>query len=1236
MVRWLAVCTSLLSFQIVLGQPAWQALNRLPEDRPAADVWIRPQRFHAFALNHAAVQAILGRARPELLQTLADSPAVIALPMPDGSLARFRFVESPVMAPELAAKFPEIKTYRGAGLDDPAASVRFDLTPAGFHAQILSPRGAVYVDPAFRHDNRLHTSYYKHDYWRTTDFQCYTPSGQTLSRSSLASPNLAGSGSNLRTYRLAVAATAEYTAYQGGTVPAGMSAIVTAVNRVTGVYEADLAIRLVLVANNDLIVYTNASTDPYSNNNASSLLSQNQANLDSVIGSANYDIGHVFSTAGGGLAAVGVVCRSGSKAQGETGTSTPTGDGFYIDYVAHEMGHQFGANHTFNSTTSNCGGGNRNAATAYEQGSGSTIMAYAGICGSDNLQPHSDPYFHSISYDEIIAYSTTGSGNGCAVLTSTGNNPPTVSAGANYSVPQNTPFTLTAAGSDPDGDPLTYCWEERDLGPSTTVTTPDNGSSPLFRSWNPTTDSSRTFPRLQDLLNNALAVGEIMPTTTRTMTFRVTARDNRSGGGGVNTADMQVSVVSSAGPFTVTFPNSAGTLSGAQTVTWNVAGTTSAPINCANVNILLSTNGGLTFPITLAATTPNDGSQTVVLPNINTTTARIKIQAADNIFFDLSHANFTIVPGVPAPSVTLDSTSLAAESCLSTNNAIDPGETVTVNFLLKNIGSANTTNLVVTLLATNGVTSPGLPQNYGVLTAGGGAVARSFTFTASGTCGGAITAMLQLQDGAANLGTLSQTFSLGAVAATTITLTNAAAIAIPATGTKGPASPYPSTISVSGVTGAVTKVTVTLAGLGHTRPSDIDIVLVGPTGQTLMLMSDAGGANTISGVTLNFDDTAPGSLPTTQIVSGTFKPTNYDTTSDSMSSPAPAGPYGQTLSVFNNLDPNGTWQLYVDDDSSQRTGSMAQGWALAITTLNATCCQGSVSAADLALGETAFPTAPNVSSNVTFTLTVTNLGPDTASNVTVTDALPAGLSFISANSTLGTPVNNAGIVTCALGNMSNNANATITIQTAATTSGLKTNSASVASATLDPNNANNTRSMTVAVNSIPTIAGLTNSLTLENMPLGPLAFTVGDAETPASSLTLTLACSDTNLVPLANIILGGGGTNRTLTITPATNQSGSATITITVSDGQAAASDSFVLTVVPQLVITAINVSNDVVTVTWNSLTGQVYRLEYLTNLDNTNWSAVSSDVTASGPTARQSDSSALEAQRFYRVMLVP
>jgi hypothetical protein len=285
-------------YQAAAQQPAdareaWTVVDQLPNDRSATAVGIRARKFNGFQLDHGVIRKLLNTAPEEKLNAPRASLPVVALPMPNGTFARFRFVEAPVMSPELAAKFPEIKTYLGEGVDDPKASVRFDLTPAGFHAQVLSPNGAVYIDPAFRGENGFHTSYYKRDYVRSEDFRCLLPEDagrgiQSGGVNSIVPLDLARSGGNLRTYRLAVAATAEYTAYHGGTVVLGQAAIVTAVNRVVGVYEIEVAIRLALVSNNNLLVYTNSAMDPYSNGNPSSLLTQNQSNLDDVIGSRTW------------------------------------------------------------------------------------------------------------------------------------------------------------------------------------------------------------------------------------------------------------------------------------------------------------------------------------------------------------------------------------------------------------------------------------------------------------------------------------------------------------------------------------------------------------------------------------------------------------------------------------------------------------------------------------------------------------------------------------------------------------------------------------------------------------------------------------------------------------------------------------------------------------------------------------------------------------------------------------
>ncbi len=624
---------------------------------PTAQREIVPQKYRTLRLSWSALQTALAAAPLETSISAKSSPVVLTLPLPEGNYARFSVVESPIMAPELAAKYPEIKTYLGQSLDDATASVRFDTTPAGFHAMILSPYGRIFIDPYRRGDTDHYISYRDSDFvapaekvlFRQLNEQVITDAPYDAGDRELLPP----SGTFLRSYRLAMAATGEYTQFHGGTKPLALAAIVTTMNRVNGVYEREVAVRMNLVANTDLVIYTDGGGDPYTNDDGFAMLDENNATLTSVIGSANYDIGHVFSTDGGGVAGLGVVCGSG-KAEGVTGQPAPVNDPFDIDYVAHEIGHQFGGNHTFNGTTNACGGGNREGPAAYEPGSGSTIMAYAGICSGENLQPNSDPYFHTKSFDEIIAFTTTGGGNSCAVQTSTGNNPPTVSAGAAFTIPKQTPFTMTGSGSDPDGDPLTYSWEQFDLGAASNTSTinVDNGDRPLFRSFNATTSPSRTFPKLANILANTTTIGEVLPTTDRTLTFRLTARDNQGGGGGVNYSTVNIPVTASAGPFVVTTANSAATWAGltSETITWDVANTTAAPVSCATVNLLLSTDGGLTFPATLGSATANDGSQSVFLPNSVTSAGRIKVACANNIFFDINNANITIQAGVPLPN----------------------------------------------------------------------------------------------------------------------------------------------------------------------------------------------------------------------------------------------------------------------------------------------------------------------------------------------------------------------------------------------------------------------------------------------------------------------------------------------------------------------------------------------------------------------------------------------------------
>jgi hypothetical protein len=640
---------------------------------------IVPARERVMALDKVGIEALVLEAPNEKHVSVHDSSFELDLPLPEGGFARFRVVETAVMAPELAAKYPSIKTYLGQRIDEPSTTVRFDLTNRGLRAQFIANTHTSYIEPFQKGDVQHYSVFNKRDYPLDREpMRCSVTGAEFKSKPNLLSKNdvtMLASGANLRTYRLAVATTGEYTTALGGTKLDGLSGIVTTMNRVNGIYEREIAVRMQLVANNDLLVYTNASSDPYTNDDGELMLDENQSNLNQVIGNANYDIGHVFSTGGGGIASLGSVCVAARKAQGVTGQSLPRGDGFDVDFVAHEMGHQFDGDHTFNGSTGNCGGGNRSSVDAFEPGSGSTIQAYAGICGATNIQPFSDPYFHRRSLDQLIAFTTSGAGGSCGVQTSTGNTPPTVTVPLNFNVPTSTPFQLTATASDVNGDSLTYTWEQMDLGAANASATLGNGGAgPTFRSFAPSTSPTRTFPSLRYILNNANVVpslaplegttstnyftGERLSDVARTLNFRVTVRDNRVGGGGTNEAATTVNVISTPEPFAVTAPNTTGiswASDSSQTITWKVANTNGAPFNTANVRIALSVDGGYTFAYVLTNSAPNNGSFSFTVPASipGTTRARIRVSATNSIFFDINDVDFTVVNTNTAPSMSV-------------------------------------------------------------------------------------------------------------------------------------------------------------------------------------------------------------------------------------------------------------------------------------------------------------------------------------------------------------------------------------------------------------------------------------------------------------------------------------------------------------------------------------------------------------------------------------------------------
>lgn len=633
-----------------------------------------PQEFDLFKLNTPALKTLLAQA-PERFS--GTSNVIIKLPTNNGELQSFRVYEASTFAPELQAMHPNTRSYAAQGIEDPTAIARFSISDfGGVNVMISSPRySTIYIDP-YTQDKNYYISYNINKLPVTNGFECLVES--STEPEIPVEYNRNANDGKLRTYRLALACTGEYAQFHlnrlgipsSATDAVKKAAILSEMNiamtRVNGIYERDAAVTMVIVANNEDVIFLSAGTDPYTNNNGATMLGQNQSTCDQKIGNANYDIGHVFSTGGGGIAGLRVPCVTGQKARGVTGLPSPLGDNFYIDFVSHEMGHQFGANHTFNGTVGNCGGGNRNLGTAMEVGSGSTIMSYAGICGSQNVQYHSDDYFHAISIQEIWTNISIGNSSSCPVLTDTNNAAPIANAGSNYTIPKSTPFILTGSATDADGDALSYCWEQMNPQNSTQPPVTTSTQGPTFRSYKPTDEPFRYFPKISYVLaGNLGGTGtsnkwDVVPSVGRYLNFRFTVRDNAPGGGSTANANMRVTVDGTSGPFAVTSQSAATTwhTTTTETITWDVAGTDASPVSCSNVDILFSTDSGLNYPVTLALNVPNTGSAVVNVPNLNTTKGRLMVRASNNIFFNVNMAVISVTGVVGVDDFTFENFSV--------------------------------------------------------------------------------------------------------------------------------------------------------------------------------------------------------------------------------------------------------------------------------------------------------------------------------------------------------------------------------------------------------------------------------------------------------------------------------------------------------------------------------------------------------------------------------------------------
>ena len=635
---------------------SWSEVTNIKRDLTISIIKpILPTEYKVFEFNYDAFVKGLVNV-PQRENSTGTSNVIISLPNPKGEIEEYRILEASSFEPELQAKYPEIRSFAGQGVKNPGNIVRFSISPYnGLSATIRSAsEETTYIIDPFTSDFKNFIVFDKTNSGVNRDFKCSTDEaavrefGPIVERGGNAILNNADDGV-LRRFQLAMSCTGEYAVFHGGTLASVNAAFNATMTRVNALFELDFNTTMVIIANNNNIIYLNAATDPYSTDASYNL--ELQRNLTSRIGSANYDIGHLVSQVGnnGNAGCITCVCtnpannNSLAKGSGFTTCVTPIGDNFDIDFVAHEMGHQFGANHTFTIQEDN--------AVNVEPGSGVTIMGYAGITGATDVAPHSIPVFHAASIQQVTNAVKSYT---CDDEIATGNAVPVPSAPATKTLPKGTAFKLIGTATDANaGDVLSYSWEQIDdsgtVGTAASMYPSATASTVNFRSFMPKSTGVRLFPRLEDHLANGLNGNrwEYVPAPTaanRVVNFRMTVRDNRAGISTNESVNTAVTFDFSKGPFTVTSQNTAGlsyAQGSSQTVTWTVNGTNTMT-GAANVNIKLSTDGGITYSTTLVANTPNDGTQAVTMPNVLATKCRILIEPTGNDFYAINTNNFAI------------------------------------------------------------------------------------------------------------------------------------------------------------------------------------------------------------------------------------------------------------------------------------------------------------------------------------------------------------------------------------------------------------------------------------------------------------------------------------------------------------------------------------------------------------------------------------------------------------------
>lgn len=692
MKKFLTLCFSTLFSAWAFGQSAPNFFQKVQDSQiflpETAETVTMPDEFLTFSIDFDGIRNHLRSAPFEGTAAAKSGSFRLQLPMPDGTMETFRVWESPVMHPDLAAKYPMIKTFGGAGVENPSNTVRLGFGLDGFHAVVLAPGGGSLVMPYATNQTQYYLCFRQDlQMWKGLDVPPtlvkYEPmEGETApvldQQPTDQEVTFRGGGEGglveLRKYRFALACTGEYAVNHGGTMASVLSSLVTAANTLNSVVGRDADMQLVLIPNDTLLIFLDPNDDPYQNSTmGTALLGQNEEVLNNIVGLSSFDVGHVFTGACSDVGGVvsGSVCSAG-KARGVTCHFSDNVVATTLSIAAHEMGHQFSAGHTF----AYCGDNlvsQYHSGSAAEPGSGSTILSYQGSCGASNIPGPANVHYHGKTMEEFWTYTHLSGGNICPQIIETSNHAPvvTVNYPTGFHIPISTPFELNGSATDEDGDPLTYIWEQIDLGLYFPIDAPI-GDMPLFRTFDPSANGKRRiFPKLSTILNNSFDVTEQLPTYTRNMNFRLSARDNNmsENAGGVTWADVSFKATATAGPFLVMYPNaSTDALKAGDEVeiTWDVANTDNSLVNCKSVNILLSVDGGQTFPHVLVSATPNDGAEAVFVPNVTATNARVRIEAADNIFFDLSNQNFPIAPA-DEPGFSLSISPQFQEVCVPNN-----------------------------------------------------------------------------------------------------------------------------------------------------------------------------------------------------------------------------------------------------------------------------------------------------------------------------------------------------------------------------------------------------------------------------------------------------------------------------------------------------------------------------------------------------------------------------------------